>query len=202
MKPAVWMLGGVVLYLIVGLVLSERSKRFSAKYLCLIAVMTTLAVIGRVLFAFVPGFKPVTAIIMLSGMYFGAPAGFLTGALAPLISNLYFMQGPWTPFQMFAWSLVGVMSAFLAKSLKKSPVFLLAMGAVFGILYSLIMDGWMVLWYQPRAEFGVYVAAVIAALPTTLTYMVSNVVFLCVLAPILGKRLERAAGKCQVVSKK
>ncbi len=190
-------LGGVLLYLVAGLILAERSKRLSAKYLCQIAVMTTLAVIGRVLFAFLPGFKPVTAVVMLAGMYFGVPAGFLTGALAPLISNLYFMQGPWTPFQMFVWSGIGVISGVLASVWKRYPIFLALAGAIFGVLYSLVMDGWMVLWYQPRAGWNVYLAAVVASAPTMLTYMVSNVVFLVALTPVLGKRLSRAAKKCE-----
>ena len=46
-------------------------------------------------------------VIMLTAMYLGSEAGFLTGAMAALLSNFYFGQGPWTAFQMLAWGLIG-----------------------------------------------------------------------------------------------
>ena len=68
--------------------------------LVLVAVLTALSVLGRLLFAVLPGFKPVTAMVILTAMYFGSEAGFLTGALTAVLSNFYFGQGPWTPFQI------------------------------------------------------------------------------------------------------
>lgn len=55
----------------------ERSGS-DAKRMVLIACMTALSVIGRILFTRLPGFKPVTAIVVITAMYFGGEAGFLT----------------------------------------------------------------------------------------------------------------------------
>ena len=52
--------------------------------------MTALSVLGRILFAMIPAFKPVTAMVVITAMYFGSEAGFLTGALSAVISNFYF----------------------------------------------------------------------------------------------------------------
>ena len=90
--------------------------------LVLVAVLTALSVLGRLLFAVLPGFKPVTAMVILTAMYFGSEAGFLTGALTAVLSNFYFGQGPWTPFQMFAWGMVGLLAGLFAKRLRASRV--------------------------------------------------------------------------------
>lgn len=44
-----------------------------------------------------------TAITVIAAMYLGREAGFVVGSLSAVVSNFYFGQGPWTPFQMFAW---------------------------------------------------------------------------------------------------
>ena len=71
---------------------------------------------GRVVFNFLPQIQPVTAIVIIMGVYCGKQTGFLTGSLCALVSNLFLGQGPWTPFQMLAWGLVGVLAAVLAKA--------------------------------------------------------------------------------------
>ncbi|MEI3190295.1 MAG: ECF transporter S component [Lachnospiraceae bacterium] len=61
-------------------------------------VMAALGVVGRTVFAIVPlpNFKPVSAIVIMTGVVFGPESGFLTGALTGFISNFIFGQGPWT----------------------------------------------------------------------------------------------------------
>ena len=60
-----------------------------------------------------------SAIIIITAVAFGPEAGFLTGALTAFVSNFIFGQGPWTPWQMFTWGLVG----FLAGILQNAGVF-------------------------------------------------------------------------------
>lgn len=75
-----------------------------------IAVMAALGVVGRTVFAIVPlpNFKPVSAIVIMTGVVFGPESGFLTGALTGFVSNFIFGQGPWTPWQMFSWGMIGL----------------------------------------------------------------------------------------------
>ena len=44
---------------------------------------------------------------MITGIAFGPEAGFLTGAVSAFASNFFFSQGPWTPWQMFAYGFSG-----------------------------------------------------------------------------------------------
>lgn len=153
----------------------------------IISVMTALSVIGR----FIPLFKPVTALTVISGMYLGAESGFLVGAFSALISNFYFGQGPWTPYQMLAWGVIGLIAGLAAKPLKKSMILLLSYGAISGVLFSAIMDIWTVIWYNDSFDMALYLAASVSALPHTLLYAVSNIIFLIMMAKPIGEKLER-----------
>ena len=137
-----------------------------------------------------PFFKPVTAFVIIAGVAFGGEAGFLTGSLSAVLSNFYFGQGPWTPFQMLAWGIIGLLAGVFAKGLKKSRLLLYGFGALSGVLFSLLVDVWTALWTGIS-----YVAALLSALPVTAVYAVSNVVFLLVLARPVGEMLERVKTK-------
>jgi len=168
----------------------ERRKT-GTRRLILVAVMTALSVLGRFVFGVIPAFKPITAVVVITAMYVGGEAGFLTGALSALISNFYYGQGPWTPFQMLAWGLIGLFAGFLAHPMRKSRVLMSVYGLFAGVAYSLVMDVWNVVWYNGSFNPALYAAAVAAALPHTISYAVSNVVFLNILARPFGEKLVR-----------
>lgn len=170
-------------------------KDTSTGRLILIASMTALSVLGRILFTPIPGFKPVTAMVVITAMYFGGEAGFLTGSLSAVISNFWFGQGPWTPFQMFSWGILGLIAGSLAKPLKRSKIMLAVYGAFSGVLYSVVMDVWTVLWADGTFNVTRYAAALVSALPFTVIYAVSNVIFLLLLGKPIGKILERVQTK-------
>lgn len=165
------------------------------KKLILIAAMVALSVIGRILFTPLPGFKPVTAIVVITAMYFGSEAGFLTGAMSALISNFYFGQGPWTPFQMFSWGFIGLLAGILANPLRRSKIILTVYAVFSGVSFSLFMDIWSVLWADGTFNLSRYLAAVIAAAQFTIVYAVSNVIFLLLFSKPIGKILERIKTK-------
>ena len=168
-----------------------EKKKTGGRRMVIVAVMTALCIVGR----FIPLFKPVTALTILTAMYLGGEAGFLTGALAAALSNFYFGQGPWTPFQMLAWGFVGLIAGALAKPLKTHRWLLLTYGVLSGVLYSLMMDVWNVLWYAGGLDWSLYAASVVSALPHTLLYAASNFVFLYFLAKPFGEKLARVKVK-------
>ena len=172
----------------------EHSEN-DVRKLILIAAMVAISVIGRFIFTPIPGFKPVTAMVVITAMYFGGEAGFMTGALAAVISNFYFGQGPWTTFQMFSWGIVGFLAGIIADPLKKSKIVLTVYAVVSGVLYSLLMDVWTVLWADGYFNLSRYAAAVISAAQFTIIYAVSNVIFLLVFSKPIGKILERIKDK-------
>ena len=166
---------------------SYEKKKTGSRRMVIVAVMTALCIVGRL----IPFFKPVTALTIITAMYLGGESGFLVGALAAVLSNFYFGQGPWTPFQMLAWGFIGLFSGFLAPILKKSKVFLLIYGVLCGIVFSFIMDVWTVLWYDSSFDIKLYVAAIGTAIPHTILYSISNFIFLWALSKPFGDKLER-----------
>lgn len=168
----------------------ERRKT-GTRRMILVAVMAALSVMGRFIFSVIPGFKPITAIVVITAIYIGSEAGFLTGALSAIISNFYFGQGPWTPFQMLSWGMIGLLAGMLSKPLKKSRIALSLYGIIAGAAYSLIMDVWTVLWYNGTFNPGLYTAAMATALPYTVMYAISNMFFLNLLAKPFGEKLAR-----------
>ena len=118
-----------LLFLIVSAIpffLVFDKKKPQARDMVPIAVMAAIAVVGRTVFEIIPlpNFKPCSAIIIITAVSFGPEAGFLTGALTALVSNFIFGQGPWTPFQMLAWGLIGLFAGYLSAPLKKSRLLL------------------------------------------------------------------------------
>ena len=166
-------------------------KKTGSRRLIITSIFVALSVIGR----FIPFFKPTTALTIIAGVYLGGEAGFLTGAFSALISNFYFGQGPWTPFQMLAWGMIGYFAGVFSKFFIKSRFALIIYGVIAGCVFSVIMDVWTVLWYSGTFSKELFLAAVVAALPHTALYSVSNVIFLFLIARPMGEKLTRIKTK-------
>lgn len=164
----------------------ERKKTGSRR-LVVLSVITALSVVGR----FIPFFKPITALTILTAIHLGGEAGFLVGAMSALLSDLYFGMGPWMPFQMLAWGLIGLLAGYLGRPMRRHIGLAVAYGVLAGVIFSLVMDVWTVLWYNDGFSAELYSAACISALPHTVLYAVSNVIFLLLLARPWAKRIER-----------
>lgn len=142
-------------------------------------VLTALCVTGRMLFAALPNFKPVSAIVIMAGLCFGRHSGFLTGALSALISNLFFGQGAWTPWQMYAWGLMGYGAGMLSQTrLFKNNIAVLLYGAVASFGYGFILNSWYLFSFLQPVSWPVAVAAYGAGFVFDISHAVSTVVFL------------------------
>ena len=194
-KQYAWITLAVAVLSCIPFYLSFENGKADSIKIVLISVLTALSVVGRFIFAPLPGFKPVTAFVVITAMYFGGEAGFITGSLSAVISNFTFGQGPWTPFQMFIWGMIGLVAGLIAEPLKKSRVLLILYGALSGVLFSVLMDIWTVLWADGFFNFPRYAAAIVSSLPFMAIYAVSNVVFLLALERPIGKILDRVKTK-------
>ena len=109
---------------------------------------------------------------------FGPEAGYLTGALAAILSNFLFGQGPWTPWQMFCWGLLGFLAGVLrklgvfgpvgeteanGKGRRPKPIALCIYGFLSGFLYGWIMNLYYIIgWVRPfswKAAGAAYVSS-------------------------------------------
>ena len=175
-----------------GFLWYERSHP-SSKVLALVATLAALAALGRVAFAPLPNVKPTTDIVLLSGYALGGAPGFAVGAAGALASNFFFGQGPWTPWQMAAWGLCGVIGAALAavagRRLGRVPL-AIACGAA-GFLYGAILDFSTWVTFSGSHTLGQFVVYSGTSLPFNVAHAVGNVLFCLAFGP--GVRARPAA---------
>ena len=175
-----------------------EGRKPKARELVLIAALCALAVAGRAALFMLPGFKPVAALVILSGVAFGGEAGFLVGALSMLTSNVLFGQGPWTPFQMFAMGLIGFLAgvSFQKGLLRAGRAPLAIFGAVSVVLvYGGIMNPASAILYQPNLSLSVLKAYYLTGFPFDLVHAAATALFLWFGAEPMLEKLERVKRK-------
>lgn len=118
-----------------------EASAVSSKEIALVAMLGTISAVLRVPFAVIPSVQPCTFLVICSGYVFGPVAGFMVGATTALVSNFFLGQGPWTPYQMFAWGLVGVSAAYVRR-FNLGRISLVIFGMIWGYLYGWIMNTW------------------------------------------------------------
>ena len=175
-----------------------ENRRPQARELVVIAVLCAIGVAGRAAFFMVPQFKPVAAVVILAGVCFGAESGFLVGAMTAFVSNFFFGQGPWTPWQMFAFGLIGFLAGLLFKEgrLPRKRLPLCAFGAVaILVLYGGITNISSVLLFTAGPSWQTAAATYLAALPFDISHALSTVFFLFVLTNPMLEKLGRIRKK-------
>lgn len=183
-----------------GFVWFER-HRPPARVAATIATLVAFAVVGRILFAPFPNMKPTTDVVMLGGYVLGGAPGFMLGALAGLVSNFYFGQGPWTPWQMTAWGATGLMGALVGRAtgwrLGRLQLSLMCAGGA--VLFALIVNLSEVIAYTGApSERGVLVVYA-RALPFDIAHALANFTFCMIAGPALVRILKRLRRRSELV---
>lgn len=159
-------------------------------------VLAALAAAGRIIFAPIPDFKPVSAICILAGATLGRRDGFMVGALAALSSNFFFGQGPWTPWQMYAWGLIGYLAGALeAAGLMGSKKVVLGLGFLSAMLYGLLLNGWYVIGFVHPITWQSVLAAYAAGFPLDCVHGVATTAFLAAIWLPWGRSIRRVVRK-------
>ena len=166
-----------------------------ARELVIIAVLAAIAVAGRGAFFMLPQFKPVAAIVIIAGVCFGGEAGFLVGAVSGLVSNFFFGQGPWTPWQMFAFGIIGFIAGVLFKKgmLKKKKIFLCIYGGISTFfIYGFLLDTASILMFSEKniTKAGA-ISVYMSGIPFNMVHAISTIFFLFVLSKSMIEKLDR-----------
>ncbi|MEG0257105.1 MAG: ECF transporter S component [Christensenella sp.] len=188
----------IVALSIIPFALVFESRKPQARELVIIAVLVAIAVAGRAAFFAVPQFKPVVAIVIIAGVCFGGEAGFMVGAVTGFVSNFLFGQGPWTPWQMFAFGIIGFLAGILFKKgvlpKKKLPLCIFG-GVATLVIYGLIMDTASLLMFSQTATWQSLLAMYATGLPFNLIHAAATVVFLLILSKPMIEKLDRVKKK-------
>lgn len=175
-----------------------EGRKPKAREIMVISVLAAIGVAGRAAFFMVPSFKPVAAIVILTGVSFGGEAGFLVGCLIMMLSNMFMGQGPWTPWQMFSFGIIGFLAGILYQKgiLKARKRDLCIYGFLSVVLiYGGIMNPASILMSYGYITLASLVAFYISGIPVDLVHALSTVIFLWFLSRPLLEKLERIKKK-------
>ena len=200
----------VVICTIAPFFASFEGRMPQARELVVLAVLIAIAVVARAAFFWLPAFKPMTAIIIIAGVALGAEAGFLTGSMAAFVSNFLFGQGPWTPWQMLAYGLAGLVAGLLAQKgviprhdLSNKQKLALGIGSALFVFFVLgpILDTCAV-FTMPANELVHYTAAAIylSGVPVNAVHAVATFVTIFIVANPMLDQLERMRVKYGMLS--
>jgi energy-coupling factor transport system substrate-specific component len=166
----------------------------SAQELSLVASLAALATASRVLFAGLPNVKPVTFVVLVSGVALGPAPGFMVGATSALVSNVFFGQGPWTPWQMLAWGGVGVAGGLLGRSGRMPRRWeLVAAGAALALGFDWFVTLWMYVAFTVHS-WPALVALYARGLPFDLAHAAATALF----AGLFGVQAVRIVARFRV----
>lgn len=188
----------IVIYTMVPFAMVFENRKPQARELIVIAVLAAIAVAGRAAFFMLPQFKPVVAIVIIAGVSLGAEAGFLVGAVAGFVSNFFFGQGPWTPWQMFCFGIIGFLAGIFFKKglLKKNKLSLCIFGglATFFVYGGIINIGSLMMF---TSEFSwlTLMTTYISGFWFDMVHAISTVVFLFFIANPMIEKLDRIKTK-------
>lgn len=176
-------------------------RNIGARELILIAVLAAIASMGRVAFAPIPSVQPTSFVIIIAAIVFGGETGFIIGAIAALVSNIFLGQGPWTPWQMFCWGMIGVTAGWLRHTwLFRTRIGLCTFGFVWGFLFGWIMNIWYLISMPDAISWPVILVAYVQSFYFDLAHALANVFFLAILGTSWVKILERFKKKYGILS--
>jgi energy-coupling factor transport system substrate-specific component len=181
----------VVGVIVAGFAWYERSRPPS-QIVALVAALAALAIAGRIAFAAFPNVKPTTDIVIFAGYALGPAPGFAVGALSGLVSNFWFGQGPWTPWQMAGWGLCGILGALLALGVRNAGRFTLA--AVCGLAalgYGALQNFSLMATYGGDHSWRYFWVLEGRAIPFEIAHAGGNIVLALVAGPAMIRMLVR-----------
>ncbi len=188
----------VGLVLLVGWLAYERARP-SARMVAVVATLAAVAALGRDAFVALPDVKPITAIALVVGYALGPLPGFTVGAVGMLASNMMLGQGAYTPWQMAAWGLVGLIGAALGqlsgRRLGRVPLaFACAFAALFAKEIMNVYTFTLGATHTPAA----FLLVAGGALPFDVTDVVASFLFGLAFAPELARVLARVRSRMDI----
>ncbi|WP_062049400.1 ECF transporter S component [Bacillus sp. JCM 19034] len=190
-----WVSFVLVLTALLLFIFRFEKRKLQARELVLLAVLAAVAAVSRIPFASIPSVQPTSFVIMMSGFVFGAESGMIIGIVAALASNMILGQGPWTPWQMMAWGLIGLTAGLWRNHFwLKTKIGKVLFAFAWGFLFGWIMNAWGVLsfiYVDGQWNFSVIIPYFIGSAFFDLMHAISNVLFLLLFGGIWMKILGR-----------
>lgn len=194
---------GILLVSFIPFAVRFEGKKPRAREITVTAVMIAIAVIGRAAFFMLPQFKPMTAVVIISGIALGGETGFAVGAMSAFVSNMLAGQGPWTPWQMFALGLIGFISGliFTDKNFEKKKILVGIYGFLTAfVVYGFILDTSSVMMTVYEMNMHTVLAVYLAGIPFNLIHGAATFIFIMIIGNSMIRKLSRIKKKFGILT--
>ena len=184
----------IIMYTMIPFAMVFESRKPQARELIVISVLSAIAVAGRGAFFMLPQFKPVVAIVIIAGVCLGAESGFFVGATTGFVSNFFFGQGPWTPWQMFCFGIIGFLAGILFQKgiIKKTKLSLCIYGGLATFfIYGGLMNLSALLMFTAKFSWKALMASYISGFWFDMVHAIATVFFLYVISQSMIEKIDR-----------
>ncbi len=164
---------------ILGMYFRFEESNVSSKEIALIAIYSAFAAVARIPFIGIPSVQPVSFLVLCAGYVFGPMVGFIIGGNVAFISNIFFGQGVWTIYQVFAWGFFGLIGGLLGRKKKRilDKWILALLGFLLAFVYGWLMNMWS--WFLVRPiTFASLIVVNIQSIPFDIAHALANFIFL------------------------
>ncbi len=181
-----------ILSVIVFAVIRSERRMDNSNPLAMIGILAIFGIAGRILLDPLPNFQPVTVIVLLAGIYYGAPRAFALAGIIALTANFVALgHGPWTLFQVAGWGFVGITGALFADHLLKDGQLQLNKLAGLAVISAFAFDWIVSLSILLNTDASMLAPYLLNGLLFDLYHAVGNLVFVAWLANPLGEIMLR-----------
>lgn len=187
----------LVSFVIIGCIMLPFFARFeirevAVREIVILAMLAAIAAVSRVPFAGLPSVQPTSFVIIMVGLVFGAESGFIVGAVAAVVSNIFLGQGPWTPWQMYAWGMMGMSAGLLRNTWWMGKMWGKCLfGFLWGYVFGWFMNMWIIVSNLENFTWDFFVGIYVSSIYFDLAHGLSNVFFLIVFGASWIKILQR-----------
>lgn len=167
-------------------------RKITSREIVILAILAAIAAVSRVPFAPLPSVQPTSFVIIITGLVFGAESGFIVGAVAAIVSNIFLGQGPWTPWQMYAWGMIGMTAGLFRNTWWMKKMWgKLIFGFIWGYLFGWFMNLWIIVGAIENFTWEFFISIYVASIYFDLAHGLSNVFFLLIFSSSWIRILNR-----------
>lgn len=187
----------IITELLIPFFMQFEKRKPQSQELVVIAVMSAIAIIGRIAIP-IPNFKATFAIIMLTGISLGAETGFMVGAITAFVSNFFYGQGAYMPWQMMAYGAGGMLAgyAFLPKRIPRNSFVMAILGFLLVVLWiGPLLDSAHLFIMMPTINITSVTTTLVSGFPINVSQGVCTALVMLLFGNPLLEKIERVKVK-------
>lgn len=192
--------GGIHYNVVLGIIaaagilpyLTSHGNRRAVSYELRIIIMLTIISALDIYFCSSLSFiRPLTAVTIAAGIFFGAPAGYICGVFSVLVVSVLSGRGGWTVFQVCLMGIIGFFAGVLSRKARESNIFLSVLTLISAFAFS--CTGVLSPIWSADKGFNLqsYPSVLRHSVKWFVVYAVSDIIVILILKKLLSRKAER-----------